>query len=349
MIRLPLAVFLQGSVTHEYNVLFWVIVSICVFVAGGIATVLIYSAWHFRRRDPNELPPQIRMKLSAELTWIILPSIIFVAMFAYGSKLYFDIERPPDDAEDVYVVAKQWMWKMQHLGGQREINTLHVPVGRAIRLNMISEDVIHSFFVPAFRIKQDVLPGRYTTIWFKAVLPGTYHLFCAEYCGTDHSQMIGWVYAMEPKDYQLWLEQGGAEGSLASTGEKYFHQFGCADCHHFDGHGPGPSLIGLYRHPVQTETGQVVIADESYIRNKILNPSRRVPQGFKAIMPTFKGQLSEDEITALIAYIKAIGPRPGSQLPSGPGEELGDYGGVSPDISEPPTPPVKQSNPGGVR
>jgi len=277
-------------------------------------------------------------------------TIVFLAIFFYGSRLYFHIERPPDNAEDVYVVAKQWMWKAEHVGGQREIDTLHVPVGRAIRLNMISADVIHSFFVPAFRIKQDVLPGRYTTIWFRADLPGTYHLFCAEYCGTEHSHMIGWIYAMDPKDYQLWLEQGAAEGSLASTGEKYFHQFGCANCHHFTGHGPGPSLVGLFGRPIQTEEGRIVIADESYIRNKILNPSAKVPQGFKAtVMPTFKGQLNEDEITALIAYIKAIGPRPGTELPSGPGEQLGDYGGVEPDLSEPVTPAHKTANPGGVQ
>jgi cytochrome c oxidase subunit 2 len=344
------ALFLQGSMTHQYDLLFWSVIALCFFVASAIATALIYWAWHYHRRDPDELPPQIRMNVSAEATWIIVPAVVFLAIFFYGSRLYFDIERPPDNAEDVYVVAKQWMWKLEHAGGQREINTLHVPVGRAIRLNMISADVIHSFYVPVFRIKQDVLPGRYTTIWFRADIPGTYHLFCAEYCGTEHSHMIGWVYAMEPKDYQLWLEQGAAEGSLASTGEKYFHQFGCANCHHFTGHGPGPSLVGLFGRPVQTEEGKVVLADESYIRNKILNPSAKVPQGFKStVMPTFKGQLNEDEITALIAYIKAIGPRQGNELPSGPGEEMGDYQGVEPDLGEPVTPPNKTAKPGGVQ
>jgi cytochrome c oxidase subunit II len=344
------ALFLQGSMTYRYDVLFWSVIGLCIFIASAIASALIYWAWHYRRRDPNELPPQIRMNVRAEATWIVVPSIVFLAIFFYGSRLYFDIERPPDNAEDVYVVAKQWMWKLEHVGGQREINTLHVPVGRAIRLNMISSDAIHSFYVPAFRIKQDVLPGRYTTIWFRADVPGTYHLFCAEYCGTEHSHMIGWVYAMEPKDYQLWLEQGAAEGSLASTGEKYFHQFGCANCHHFTGHGPGPSLVGLFGSQVQTEEGRVVLADESYIRDKILNPSAKVPQGFKStVMPTFKGQLNEDEITGLIAYIKAIGPQPGTELPSGPGEQLGDYGGVEPDLSQPVTPPNRTPKPGGVQ
>jgi cytochrome c oxidase subunit 2 len=286
------------------------------------------------------------MNIPAEVTWITIPTLLFLVMFTFGTKLYFDIERAPDNAEDVYVVAKQWMWKLQHLGGQREINTLHVPVGRAIKLNMISQDVIHSFFVPAFRIKQDVLPRRYTTIWFKAMKPGTYHLFCAEYCGTEHSQMIGWVYAMSPRNYQLWLEQGAAEGSLASTGEKLFHQFGCSNCHHFDGHGRGPNLMGLYLRPVQLSTGQTVIADETYIRQSILNSRAQIVQGFQPMMPTFQGQLSEEQVVDLIAYIKAIGPQPGTEMPSGPGEELGDYGGVQPTLSEPASPPTGAIKPG---
>jgi cytochrome c oxidase subunit II len=181
------ALLLQGSVTHEYNLFFWAMVALCSTVGTGIAAFLIYCAWHYRRRSANELPSQLTRNIPAEVTWIALPTLLFITMFAYGVKIYFDLERPPDNSEDVYVVAKQWMWKTQHLGGQREIDTLHVPVGRAIRLNMISQDVIHSFFVPAFRIKQDVLPRRYTSIWFKATVPGTYHLFCAEYCGTEHS------------------------------------------------------------------------------------------------------------------------------------------------------------------
>jgi len=221
-----------------------------------------------------------------------------------------------------------------------------VPVGRAIRLNMISQDVIHSFFVPAFRIKQDVLPRRYTSIWFKATAPGTYHLFCAEYCGTEHSQMIGWIYAMDPKDYQTWLQQGAAEGSLASTGEKLFHQFGCGNCHHFSGHGRGPNLRGLYQRPVQLTSGETVIADETYIRESILQSRAKIVQGFQPIMPIFQGQLSEEQVAALIAYIKAIGPAPGGEMPSGPGEEMGDYGGITPDLSHPAAPATAEPKPG---
>jgi cytochrome c oxidase subunit II len=341
-----LALLLQGSVTHEYNLFFWVMVALCGIVGAGIAAFLIFCAWHYRRRSANELPSQLALNIPAEVTWIALPTLLFITMFAYGVKIYFDLERPPDNSEDVYVVAKQWMWKTQHLGGQREIDTLHVPVGRAIRLNMISQDVIHSFFVPAFRIKQDVLPRRYTSIWFKATVPGTYHLFCAEYCGTEHSQMIGWIYAMDPKDYQTWLQQGAAEGSLASTGEKLFHQFGCGNCHHFSGHGRGPNLRGLYKRPVQLTSGETVIADETYIRESILQSRAQIVQGFQPIMPIFQGQLSEEQVAALIAYIKAIGPAPGGEMPSGPGEEMGDYGGITPDLSHPTAPATAQPKPG---
>jgi cytochrome c oxidase subunit 2 len=271
--------------------------------------------------------------------------VLFMAMFFFGLRLYFDIERAPDQSEQIYVVAKQWMWKLQHAGGQREINTLHVPVGQPIRLNLISQDVIHSFFVPAFRIKQDVLPGRYTTIWFKAERPGRYHLFCSQYCGTNHSQMIGWVYAMEPHQYQLWLEQGAAEGSLASTGEKLFHQFACANCHLFGAGGRCPNLKGLYGRPVQLEGGQVAIADESYLRNCILHPKEHVVYGYKPIMPTFAGQLSEDDVIALIAYIKSIGEAPGTEMPSSAGQTPGGYGST-PGIAGPGEAPLNGPNPG---
>ena len=245
--------------------------------------------------------------------------------FLYGFLMYgarnctFDIERPPDNAINMYVVGKQWMWKIQHPEGQREINELHIPVGRPVKLTMTSEDVIHSFFVPAFRTKQDVLPGRYTMTWFEATKPGKYHLFCSQYCGTKHSGMIGWIYAMTSVDYQNWLTQGAPEGSLASDGEKYFHQFGCANCHHFGRQGRGPDLRNLYMRPVLLTTGQTIIADDSYIREKLRDPDAQVPWGFSAgVMPNFTGVVSEEQILALISYIKALGPQPGTQEPSSP-------------------------------
>jgi cytochrome c oxidase subunit 2 len=303
----------------EWNWLFWMLVALCGAITIAIAAVLIYWMIRYRRRRENELPTQIQGNMKLEAAWTVIPLIIFLGMFGWGAKVYFDIERPPDNARNVWVVGKQWMWKMQFATGQREINTLHVPVGEPIRLTMTSQDVIHSFFVPAFRIKQDVLPNRYTTIWFEATRPGRYHLFCAEYCGTKHSGMIGWIYAMEPHEFQRWLTEGGAEGSLASTGEKIFHQYGCANCHHFETQDRCPMLRNLYGRPVRLIGGETIVADDTYIRNKILRPRDQQIEGFKPIMPTFDGQLNEDQVIALIAYIKAIGPQPGAGEPSSPG------------------------------
>jgi cytochrome c oxidase subunit 2 len=309
-----------SSVSGEVNALFITLIVLCGTVAVAIAIFLIYSAIRYHRKRENEMGDQTRNNIPAEVAWIVIPFILFMGMFAWGARLYFDIERPPDDSISMYVVAKQWMWKTQHPEGQREINELHIPVGRPVKLTMTSEDVIHSFFVPAFRTKQDVLPDRYTTTWFQAIKPGKYHLFCAEYCGTKHSGMIGWIYAMSPRDYQTWLTQGAAEGSLASTGEKYFHQFGCANCHHFGSQGRCPDLRNLYMRPVQLTNGQTIVADDSYIREKLHDPNAQIPWGFApGVMPNFTGVLSEEQVVALISYIKALGPQPGTQEPSSSG------------------------------
>jgi cytochrome c oxidase subunit 2 len=323
-----------STYANELNSFFWVMVALCAVVAAGIAIFIIYCAVKYRRRDPDELPQQTPQNMKIEATWTIIPAIIFLGMFGWGAKTYFDVEQPPPDAIDIFVVAKQWMWKLEHANGIREINTLHVPVGRPVRLTMISQDVIHSFYVPAFRIKQDVLPARYMTIWFKATKPGMYHLLCAEYCGTKHSGMIGWVYAMNPSDFQVWLQQGGAEGSLASTGEKYFHQFGCANCHRYDGHGPGPNLHGLYGKPVTLDTGITVNADAAYIRDCIMGTKPGRVAGFTSIMPNFKGQLSEEQVLALVSYIKAMGPQTDVNMPSSPGTVQQNFG-LEPGIAGP--------------
>jgi cytochrome c oxidase subunit 2 len=262
-----------------------------------------------------------------EYTWTIVPLIIFLGMFGWGAKTYFDVEEPAANTMNIYVVAKQWMWKVEHPDGIREIDTLHIPAGQPIRLTMISEDVIHDFFVPAFRTKQDVLPNRYMTTWFKATKPGKYHLFCAEYCGTKHSGMIGWVYVMTPRDFQLWEQQGGAEGSLASQGEKLFHQFGCAGCHRYSGNGPGPNLKGLYGSHIQLSTGETRVADAAYVRDCIMGSKGGVVEGFSAgVMPNFTGQINEEQLLAIVSYIKAIGPQADVNEPSGPGTDLQSIG-----------------------
>jgi cytochrome c oxidase subunit 2 len=315
-----------STYAHELNLFFWIMVLVCGLVSVGIAVFIIHCTIKYRRRSPTELPPQIVGSNKIEATWTIVPLIIFLGMFGWGAKAYFDAEQPPPETLDVWVVGKQWMWKIQQPNGIREINTLHVPIDTAVRLTMIAEDVIHDFFVPAFRIKQDVLPQRYTTLWFRATKAGKYHLFCAQYCGVKHSGMIGWVYAMNPNDYQVWLQQGAGEGSLASTGGKLFHQFGCANCHQFSGHGPGPNLRGLYGTTVNLLSGRTRIADETYIRECILGTKGGPVSGFTAIMPNYTGQLTEEQILALISYIKAMGPQTDVQEPSSSGTTLEQYG-----------------------
>jgi cytochrome c oxidase subunit 2 len=228
-----------------------------------------------------------------------------MVIFAWGAVVYFKERTPPDDSTEVYVVAKQWMWKLEHAEGQREINELHVPVGRDVKLIMTSQDVIHSFFIPAFRIKQDVLPGRYTVEWFRATKPGTYHLFCAEYCGTQHSGMVGDIVVMEPAQYEAWIN-GGSTGPLSATGEKVFAELGCVTCHRTDTQGRGPNLQGVFGKPVQLEDGRTVTADENYVRECILDPGAKRVKGFQPIMPTFQGLVSEEQVNALVAYIKSI-------------------------------------------
>jgi len=274
-------------------------------------TVLVFAIRYRRKRQPHAQP--IHGSTALEVTWSVIPLAIFLAVFVWGGIIYFQERTPPQGATEVYVVAKQWMWKLQHQEGPREINQLHVPTGRNVKLIMTSQDVIHSFYVPAFRLKQDVLPGRYTTLWFRATKPGTYHLFCAEYCGTMHSGMGGDIVVMEPVQYQAWVQTGGSFGSLAANGEAVFQQLGCPTCHRTETQGRGPSLVGVFGNPVQLEDGRVVTADENYIRESILAPNAKIVAGFKPIMPVFQGLVGEEDLNALVAYIKSL-----NQPPSGP-------------------------------
>ena len=282
---------------------------IFLLIVTGLMTVLVFSAviyfaarYRHRRGVPAE---QIEGSTPLELTWTFIPLAIFMVIFAWGAVVYFKERTPPRDATEVYVVAKQWMWKLEHAEGQREINELHVPVGQDVKLIMTSQDVIHSFYVPAFRIKQDVLPGRYTVEWFHPTKAGTYHLFCAEYCGTQHSGMIGSIVVMEPAQYEAWMS-GSPSGPLSAAGEKIFAELGCATCHRMDTQGRGPNLLGVFGKPVQLEDGRTVIADENYVRESILDPGAKVVQGFKPVMPTFQGLVSEEQLNALVAYVKSL-------------------------------------------
>jgi cytochrome c oxidase subunit 2 len=265
---------------------------------------IIYFAARYRYR-PGIRAEQIEGSNALEITWSAIPFLIFMVIFAWGAVVYFKERTPPTDAAEVYVVAKQWMWKVEHAEGQREINELHVPVGRDVKLIMTSQDVIHSFYIPAFRIKQDVLPGRYTVEWFRATKPGVYHLFCAEYCGTQHSGMVGDIVVQEPAQYEAWMS-GASSGPLSTSGEKIFAELGCATCHRSDTQGRGPNLQGVFGQPVQLEDGRTVTADENYLRECILDPGAKRVKGFQPIMPTFQGLVSEEQVNALVAYIKSI-------------------------------------------
>ncbi|MGO9650158.1 MAG: cytochrome c oxidase subunit II [Terriglobales bacterium] len=289
---------------------------IYLLVVSGVMTALIFITVMLLairyRRSAGCVAEQIEGSTLLEITWSIIPLFVMMTFFVWGAVLYFQERTPPADATEVYVVAKQWMWKIEHMEGQREINELHVPTGQNIKLIMTSQDVIHSFFVPAFRIKQDVLPGRYTTAWFKATKPGHYHLFCAEYCGTMHSGMGGDIVVMEPQEYAKWMA-GAAVAPLQETGKQLFSALGCATCHRFDVQGRGPNLVGVYNKPVLLEDGRTVIADENYVREAILNPTAKIVSGFKPVMPTFQGIVSEEQLNALVAYIKSLAqPSPGT-------------------------------------
>jgi cytochrome c oxidase subunit II len=311
-----------STMAARVDALYFFLIAVSAFFIVLIATMIVYFAFRFRRRRHGEIGREVHGGFALEVLWTAVPVMLTMVMFFWGANVYFSMGSPPADTLDVYVVAKQWMFKFQQPGGQREIDEIHVPVDRAVKLTMTSEDVIHDLYVPAFRIKADILPGRYTTIWFTATKPGTYHFFCAEYCGTKHSGMIGQVVVMEPADYQTWLAGGSGEGSMASAGEKLFQDLGCITCHRADGQGRGPVLLGVYGRPVTLSTGDTVIADDAYIRESILNPTAKVVAGFQPIMPTAQGVVSEEQILQLIEYVKSLAsaqPPPAPQRePPGP-------------------------------
>jgi len=294
-----------SALAGQVDGLYFFLVAVSAFFTVLIfATIFVFAVKYRRENHPHA--EQIEGSLPLELTWTLIPLGICMIFFAWGSLIYFQEGRPPKGAMEVYAVAKQWMWKFEHETGQREINTLHVPIGRDVKMIMSSQDVIHSFFVPAFRIKQDVLPGRYTSTWFHPTKIGTYHLFCAEYCGTQHSGMIGEVIVMDPSAYQAWLVSGGSAGALSASGQQVFQQMGCATCHRADTQGRGPNLEGVFGKQVMLDDGRTVTADENYIRESILNPAVKVVAGFKPIMPTYQGQVSEETLAELVSYIKSL-------------------------------------------
>jgi cytochrome c oxidase subunit 2 len=292
------------------DALYFFLVAVTGFFMLLIAVLVAVFAVKFRRRHPDEVGHVIHGSLALELLWTIIPLGITMVMFLWGAQVFFHLTRPPKGAMEIYVVGKQWMWKAQHLDGAREINELHVPVGRPVKLIMGSEDVIHSFFIPDYRVKADVVPGRYNTMWFTASKPGKFHIFCTQYCGTKHSGMIGWVTAMTPSDYQTWLSGGSSGGTMAEAGAKLFNDLACATCHLDNAQGRGPVLKGLYGKQVLLAGLQTATFDDAYIRESILNPQAKIVSGFQTTMPTFQGLITEEQLLQLIAYVKSLSDNP---------------------------------------
>ena len=302
-----------SSIARSVDHLYFFLTAVTLFFTALIFSVIFYFMIKYRRRSPDERPKAIEGSFPLEVLWTAIPTLIVAVLFVWGSTLYFRNSEAPKGAMEIFVTGKQWMWKVEHPEGQREINELHVPIGRPVKLTMTSEDVIHDFFVPAFRVKKDVLPGRYTTLWFEATKVGTFHLFCAQYCGAFHAGMIGSIIVQEPDEYERWLAGGTPGESVEQAGEKVFQSSGCPTCHVADGTGLGPSLLGVYGHPVKLTTGESVTADDAYMRESILLPKAKVVLGYNPIMPTFQGQLTEEQINNVIAYLRALGkaqPKP---------------------------------------
>ena len=291
----------------QVDALYYFLIVVSLFFTVVIFGGCIYFAVAYQRRDEAFIPAPQKDSMILEVAWSVIPFLITLTMFAWGAVIFFRVYQPPEGAMEMYAVGKQWMWKTQHPEGHREINELHVPVGRDIKMTMTSEDVIHSFFIPAFRVKKDVVPGKYSTMWFKPTKVGQYHLFCAEYCGNQHSGMVGWVHVMEPADYEAWLAGVNRGETMAQAGERMFSRLGCASCHKEDNGGRCPTLKDILNKPVQLQNGQRVMVDESYLRESILKPQAKIVAGYQnQEMPTFQGQVSEDGLLQLIAYIKTL-------------------------------------------
>jgi cytochrome c oxidase subunit 2 len=295
-----------SEVARKSDHLLWALLIFSTVAMAIVFGPMVYFLFKYRRGKKANRRPVHLPETMIEVTWTLIPTLIFTGLFAWGAEVYWTIERPPPDAMEIDVIGKQWMWKMEHPEGNREINELHVPLGRNIKLTLASQDVIHSFFLPAFRIKQDAVPGRYSTMWFKADRLGSYHLFCSEYCGTHHSAMVGSLIVMAPEAYEKWLMRGAPGMTLAKDGERLFRAYGCSGCHVGSTIIHAPPLEKLYGRSVPLQNGQFVIADDTYIRDSILLPAKDIAAGYTNAMPSYQGHLSEDDLMKIIAYIKSI-------------------------------------------
>ena len=298
--------------------LYWFITAVTAFFGILVTVLVVYFAVKYRTDDPKAVGARITGSIPLELAWSIIPFIISIVIFVWAADVFFALYRPPDQSLEIYSTGKRWMWKFQHLDGKSEINELHVPLGRPVKITFTSEDVLHSLYFPAFRTKADAIPGRYSSVWFTATKVGEYHIFCAEYCGTKHSGMIGRVTVMEPAAYQSWLA-GGTEGPLSVRGERLFNEFACNTCHVADGTGRAPSLVNKFGTQETLADGSRVTIDEGYVRESILNPQSKIVNGYQPLMPTFQGLVNEESVMALVEYVKSLQSSQGGTAPSGSG------------------------------
>ena len=309
----------------DVDALYFFLLATCAFFAIAVSIASVVFGLKYRRTHEGQIGARIEGNLPLELLWTVIPTIISMFMFGWGASVYYHLRTPPDEAMHIYAVGKQWMWKFQHLEGQREINELHIPAGQPIKVTISSEDVLHSLYFPSFRTKIDAIPGRYTELWFEAQKPGVYHIFCAEYCGTNHSGMIGNVTVLEPAQYQAWLQGGSMEGTLAQRGAKLFNDLACVTCHLDTGQGRGPSLKDIVGTTVALQDGSSVVVDEAYLRESILTSQAKIVKGFQPLMPTFQGLVSEENLVALIEHVKSMSPNAasGAAAPSTPSSGAG--------------------------
>ncbi len=292
------------------DALFSFILLTSLFFSVTVTLLVIVAAFKYKRKSEGEVGNTVEGNNVLEVGWTLFPLVLAIAMFAWGAAVYVNFRTAPKDTLDIYVIGKQWMWKLQQPNGRKEINELHVPVNRDIKLIMGSEDVIHNFYVPAFRVKMDVVPGRYNTLWFRPTKVGKYHFFCSQYCGTNHAVMGGWVTVQDPAEYAAWLTDEGGDVNPVSAGEKLFTQLACATCHVANGTGRAPSMNGVFGAKVLLADGSTVTADESYIRESIVQPKAKIVAGYQPVMPTFQGLVTEEQILNLTAYIKSLQSQP---------------------------------------
>ena len=313
MWEFPLFPDQASTIASGVDGVYFLLVGLSLFFSVLVFFFILFFAIKYRRGTAADRSGLVFESRKLEFFWSFVPLVLALAVFVIQATAYFNLYRPPIDALEIYIVGKQWMWKAQHPEGQDEINELHVPINRPVRLIMTSQDVIHSFYIPAFRVKQDVLPGRYTGMWFEATRPGTYHLFCTEFCGTDHAEMGGSVIALPEAEYQQWLSGDSGNVPLAEAGEAQFQQLGCATCHQADQQGRGPSLLGVFGREVELEGGQTVTADEEYLRESIVNPRAKIVADYPSIMPTYQGQVSDEGLQQIVAYLKSLAADGGEQ------------------------------------